>query len=140
MTHRYLLDTNIFSDLVRHPEGRVASIVQEREKEHVVSTSIIVAAESRYDAVKSGSKRIAARIEELFTMISILPLEFDADIHYARIRVDLERRGLIIGGNDLFIAAHALATGSILVTHNAREFSRVKGLMVENWLADREPG
>lgn len=77
---------------------------------------------------------MAARIEELFTTITILPFEADADLHYARIRVDLERRRLIIGGNDLLIAAHALASGSILVTNNAREFQRVKGLKIENWL------
>lgn len=67
--------------------------------------------------------------------MEVLPLGVDAIPHYARIRVELERAGRIIGANDLLMAAHALATDSILVSHNTREFQRVQGLRIEDWLA-----
>jgi tRNA(fMet)-specific endonuclease VapC len=64
----------------------------------------------------------------------ILPLAEDADCHYAVLRADLERRGEPIGANDMLIAAHALSIDAVLVTDNLREFRRVQGLKLENWL------
>ena len=63
------------------------------------------------------------------------PLDAATSSQYARIRAGLERQGTSIGGNDLWIAAQALALGAVLVTDNVREFRRVPGLKVENWLA-----
>lgn len=74
------------------------------------------------------------RVEQLLEAIEVLPPEPTADVHYGRIRAQLEKTGSPIGGNNLLIAAHALTVGAILVTDNAREFKRVKGLRVENWL------
>ncbi len=133
MSARYLLDTNIVSDLVRQPRGRVAGRLS-REGEHSVCTSVVVAAELRYGAAKSGSPRLVRQVERVLAVMRVLPLEQPADEVYARIRCDLQRRGLPIGPNDLLIAAHALAQGLVLVTGNDREFSRVPGLAVENWL------
>ncbi len=119
------------------PNGRAAlRVTKAIAARDIVCTSIIVAGESRFGAVKKGSDRLRQKVEEIFREIEVLPLEPKADERYADLRADLERRGCLIGGNDMFIAAHALATNSILVTNNVREFSRVKGLRVENWLED----
>lgn len=129
----YLLDTNILSDLVRHPQGPVAARIA-AAGEDCVCTSIVASAELRYGAVKSGSDKLADRVDLLLSALEILPLETPADRQYAKIRHRLTRQGTPIGPNDLLIAAHALATGLTVVTANVGEFSRVPGLKVENWL------
>ena len=129
----YLLDTNILSDLIRNPFGPVAQRI-EAVGAKAVCTSIIVAAELRYGCAKKGSPRLQARVEDILAIIPVLPLEVPADADYGRQRVQLEASGQPIGGNDLLIAAHALALGLTLVTHNTREFSRIAGLQVEDWL------
>jgi len=133
MPLRYLLDTNILSDLVRHPRGTVAARIAAAGEE-TVCTSIVVAAELRFGAVKSGSKNLADRVDLILSALEILPLEAPADRHYGELRHHLTRQGTPIGPNDLLIAAHALSTGLTVVTANAVEFSRVPGLKVENWL------
>jgi tRNA(fMet)-specific endonuclease VapC len=133
---RHLLDTNILSDLLKNPQGKVAqkiSSLPSKERD-LLATSIIVTAELRYGVARSSSSILAVRVDQLLDAIEILPLEPKADDHYGRIRSQLERAGAVIGGNDLLIAAHALAINAVLVTDNVREFKRVKGLRVENWL------
>ena len=130
---RYLLDTNIISDLVRNPAGQAKRRLQIVGDENVC-TSIIVASELRYGCAKKGSAKLEERVEHVLAIIPVLPLEAPIDAHYGSIRADLERRGQPIGHNDLLIAAHARALDSILVTANMREFQRVRGLSVENWL------
>lgn len=134
MPPRFLLDTNILSDLVRRPQGKVADVIA-RVGEHSVCTSIVVAAELRFGAARAGSKRVSRQLDRILAALDILPLDEPADRHYATLRRALEKRGLPIGPNDLLIAAHALAEDCTLVTANEREFSRVPGLKVENWLA-----
>ena len=134
MALRYLLDTNILSELIRDPRGAVARRI-ELVGEDRVCTSVVVAAELRFGAEKSGSAKLADRVDLLLSALEVLPLEPPADRHYAKIREHLARRGTPIGPNDLLIAAHALAMGLTVVTANAGEFSRVPGLRVENWLA-----
>ena len=131
----YLLDTNILSDLIRHPQGTVASKIA-AAGEQTVCTSIIVAAELRYRANKSGSRKLADRIDLILSALEILPLETPADRHYADIRHHLTRKGNLIGPNDMLIAAHALTVGLTVVTATIGEFSRVPGLSVENWLTE----
>jgi tRNA(fMet)-specific endonuclease VapC len=141
MAERYMLDTNILSALIQNPDGVAAERASSATRAgHIVCTSIIVAAESRFGATKKGSIKIQRRIEELFEEIDVLPLASNADEHYANLRVDLERMGQPIGGNDMLIAAHALAADAILVTHNTREFQRVKGLRIEDWLSAARSG
>jgi tRNA(fMet)-specific endonuclease VapC len=130
---RYLLDTNIISDLIRNPKGMVAKHIA-RVGENNVCTSIVVAAELRYGCAKSGSKRLLEAVESLLGELEVLPLEGPADMEYKHIRAELERRGSPIGGNDLLIAAHALAIEATIVTANVDEFARVKGLKMQNWL------
>ena len=130
---RYLLDTNIISDLIRNPKGRVAKHIA-RVGERNVCTSIIVASELRYGCAKSGSKRLLEAVENLLGELDVLSLEDPADTEYGKIRAELERKGSPIGGNDLLIAAHALAVEATIVTANMDEFARVEGLKVQNWL------
>ena len=129
----YLLDTNIVSDLVRNPQGRVTARIR-AVGEARVSTSIIVAAELRYGAAKRGSPRLTAQLEAVLAALEVLPFEAPADAAYGRLRADLEAAGRPIGGNDLLIAAQALALGHTIVTDNEREFARIAELPRENWL------
>ena len=131
---RYMLDTNIISDLVRNPQGRAARRIAKVGEDNVC-TSIIVAAELRYGCAKSGSKPLLKAVEDLLAEIPVLPFDVPADRDYGGIRAELEAGGKPIGGNDLLIAAHASALGVTMVTANTGEFGRVKGLRVENWLA-----
>jgi tRNA(fMet)-specific endonuclease VapC len=131
---RYLLDTNIISDLIRNPQGRAAKRIAKVGEDNIC-TSIIVAAELRYGCAKSGSKRLLKAVEDLLGEINVLPFDVPADAEYGGIRSELEAAGTPIGGNDLLIAAHAYATGATIVTRNTDEFKRIRGLKVENWLA-----
>jgi tRNA(fMet)-specific endonuclease VapC len=130
---RYLLDTNIVSDLIRNPQGRAAEQIR-KVGEAQVCTSIIVAAELRYGAAKKGSPRLTAQLEAVLGGLDVLPFEAPADAAYGHIRAKLEQGGTPIGGNDLLIAAQAVALGCTIVTGNDREFARIKGLRCENWL------
>jgi len=130
---RYLLDTNIVSDLVRDPQGKIAQHIR-KVGEARVCTSIIVAAELRYGAEKRKSARLSAQLETVLGALDVLPLKTPADAAYGLLRAHLEQSGRPIGANDLFIAAQALSLGYTLVTANEREFGRVEGLRLENWL------
>ena len=129
----YLLDTNILSDLIRHPGGLVARRVEQVGQKEIF-TSIIVAAELRYGCAKKGSAKLLERVQGLLETIPVLSLDMPTDAQYGLIRAELEAAGQPIGMNDLLIASHALALGLTLVTDNTSEFSRVRGLKVENWL------
>jgi tRNA(fMet)-specific endonuclease VapC len=128
------LDTNVLSELVRDPHGIVADRIAVAG-EDTICTSIVVAAELRFGAEKSGSEQLAGRIDVILSALHVLPLEPPADRHYGEIRQRLTRLGTPIGPNDLLIAAHARALDLTVVTANAREFLRVPGLRVESWLA-----
>lgn len=132
---RYLLDTNIVSDLIRHPQGRVARHIREAG-EAQVCTSIIVAAELRYGATKKGSPRLTAQLEAVLGALDVLPFEAPADTAYGLLRAHLEQAGQPMGGNDLLIAAQAVALGCAIVTDNEREFARIDDLPRENWLCE----
>jgi tRNA(fMet)-specific endonuclease VapC len=129
---RYLLDTNVLSQLMRDPHGDVAQRVGEHTEADVF-TSIIVACELRYGARKKNSAALTQRVEQLLASLEVAALAPGVDEVYASIRTDLESRGLPIGANDVLIAAHALAESATLVTDNPEEFCRVPGLVVENW-------
>ena len=134
---RYLLDTNILSELVRRPQGPVADAIG-RAGERSVCTSIVVASELRFGAAKSGSARLVRQVDRILGAIEVLPLDEPADRHYAMLRHHLEDTGRLIGPNDMLIAAQAQAENLTLVTANQREFARVPSLKVENWLAGHD--
>jgi tRNA(fMet)-specific endonuclease VapC len=129
----YILDTNILSDLIDNPLGAA-----QKHLDHLIDawvcTSIICAAELRYGAVRKQSIRLSHEVEEVLSRIEIVAFSPDADRHYAYLRTQLERRGTPISGNDMLIAAHALALDATLVSANTREFARIEGLKLENWL------
>jgi tRNA(fMet)-specific endonuclease VapC len=132
---RYLLDANIISNLVRFPKGVVCQKLDEVGHDKVF-TSIIVSAEIKFGVEKNGSAELASKVGAVLSRIPVLSLEAPADANYASIRAQLEKLRNTIGPNDLLIASHALALSAIMVTHNEREFSRVPGLKVENWLRE----
>lgn len=131
---RYLLDTNIVSAVVKDPRGPVTERIRE-VGEDLVCTSIIVAAELRFGALKKGSARLRGQLEAVLSALEVLSLESPVDERCAEARWQLEREGQPIGGNNLLIAAHALVVDCTIVTANVREFERVRGLRVENWLS-----
>jgi len=130
---KYLLDTNAISDLVSNPRGEVARRLESVGEDNVF-TSVIVSAEIAFGVRKSGSVELAKKVGNVVGKMYIASFDPPAGARYAEIRLELNRQGKPIGPNDLFIAAHALALDAILVTANEREFSRVPGLKIENWL------
>ena len=133
MSPSYLLGTNILSDLVGQPQGKVATRIA-KVGEDAICTSIIVAAEFRSVAERSGSKQLAERVDLILSALEILSLEPPVERYFGELRQHLTLRGTPIDTYDLLIAAHALANGLTLVTANSREFKRVPDLHVENWL------
>ena len=129
-----MLDTNNVSDLIRNPAGKAAAKIRKLGDDRLC-VSIITSAELRFGAAKRGSARLTTLVDQILAELEVLPFEAPADAAYARIRHALEKSGTPIGPNDLLIAAHALTVGAVLVTANASEFKRVRGLQVANWLA-----
>ena len=131
---RFLLDTNtcIYIRRRRPPEV-IERFRMLRPNEAAIS--VISYGELHYGAEK-GPDPVKAReaLAELADAIQVLPLPASAGLIYGAIRTVLQRNGQMIGGNDAWIAAHALAAGLIVVTNNEREFRRVPDLIVENWI------
>ncbi len=136
---RLLLDTNILSHMMRYPHGVVARRLKaaiDRDADVQVCTSVIVDCEIAFGLARKPSTARERAYADLQQIVEVVPLDEAVARHYARIREHLERGGTPIGPNDLLIAAHAAALDAILVTDNEREFGRVPGLQVENWLRD----
>lgn len=133
MATRYLLDTNICIYIAKHnPPAVRARFAQHTADELVMS--VITLGELRFGAEKSQSQeRAMIVINQLQSLIQIAPLTEAVGEHYGQIRASLQKTGLPIGNNDLWIAAHARAEEWVLVTNNEREFRRVDGLQIENW-------
>ena len=128
----FLLDANIIAEVVRNPDGPAAHKFSSDPT--VCQTSIIVASEIRYGVARKPESKGAKRALALLGELAVIPFEAPADRHYGELRTRLEQAGTPIGANDMLIAAHALALDCVLVTGNEREFRRVPGLKVENWL------
>ena len=130
---RYLLDTNACVDYLTGRYPRVVARIQRSSPEDLCLTSVVVA-ELRYGADHSARRRTNhARIDALLEEIECLDFDLKAAATYGRVRARLEADGTPIGPNDMLIAAHALSRGLSVITDNAGEFRRVKGLKVENW-------
>ena len=133
MDPRYLLDTNICIYIRQNrPEEVLRRFRKLRPGE--AALSVITYGELLYGAAKS-KQRVAAleRLHELVHLLPAIPLPETAAETYGTIRAELESKGQMIGNNDLWIAAHALAAELTLVTNNEKEFRRVRGLKVQNW-------
>jgi tRNA(fMet)-specific endonuclease VapC len=129
----YLLDTNACSDYFTARYPKVVARIQERSPDDL-RLSVVVVAELRYGADHSARRRANhARIDALIEEIETLDFDLRAAATYGRVRAQLETSRTPIGPNDMLIAAHALSRRLTVVTDNTEEFTRVKGLKVENW-------
>ena len=129
----YMLDTNICSFIVREKPLYIKEKLKSCEKKHSIALSSVVVAELLYGAQKRNSKKLTAIVEAFIGNFVVYDFDKEASYHYAEIRNVLEKKGLIIGSNDLFIASHAKSLDAVLVTNNTKEFERVEGLEVEDW-------
>jgi tRNA(fMet)-specific endonuclease VapC len=130
---RYMLDTNICIYAIKHRPAAVRETFN--QKAHHLCVSSVSLAELLYGAEKSSQPTHNLTIIESFVArLEVLPFDDKAAAHYGQIRAPLEREGKIIGPYDLMIAAHARSQGLTLVTNNEKEFARVPGLLIENWV------
>jgi tRNA(fMet)-specific endonuclease VapC len=133
MVARFLLDTNICI-YIRQKKPQAALRRFERLAAGEAAISVVTYGELLYGAEKSRMQAAALRgLQELTSLLPVLPLPEAAGASYGAIRAALERKGQAIGNNDLWIAAHARAQTLVLVTNNEKEFRRVEGLKIENW-------
>ena len=130
---KYMLDTN----MIAYAKNRRPEVVLEHLMQHdpsQICISSITMAELEYGVHNSSKPEQNRTVLMMFlSEITILPFDSDASFEYGKIRYDLKSKGILIGGNDLLIAAHAKSLGLTLATHNTREFSRVEGLSIEDW-------
>jgi tRNA(fMet)-specific endonuclease VapC len=129
----YLLDSDILSFLIRgnkEVEKKYIEIGSDNVAISVVSQAEILFGLEKNPLSAARQARVLAMIEE----VTCLPISSEVAAAYSKVRAYLERNGIPIGPNDTWIAAHALSLGATLVTNNTREFKRVKGLKVENWI------
>ncbi|MCI5142129.1 MAG: tRNA(fMet)-specific endonuclease VapC [Candidatus Electrothrix sp. ATG1] len=131
---KYMLDTNIAIYVIKHRPLEVLDTFNRHAGQMCISS--ITFAELMHGVEKSAKPEHNLRqVEDFSSRLEILEYGRKAAEHYGDIRADLERRGKPIGVNDLHIAGHARSEGLVVVTNNLREFERVAGLRVENWLS-----
>lgn len=129
----FLLDTNICIYLIRKQPAKVLERLMACSPEDV-ALSVVTLSELAYGVSKSQAQEKNREALELFlSPFQVLDYPAEAAFAYGHIRAELERKGTPIGGMDLMIAAHAMATGATLVSNNLKEFRRVSGLKTENW-------
>ncbi len=131
----YLLDTNICIYLIKKRPPQVIARFKTLQLEEVAISSVTLA-ELEYGVKKSQAKeKNQQALEEFISPLVILPFDKQAASYYGDLRASLERMGTPIGSLDFMIAAHALSLGITLVTNNTKEFIRVTGLKIENWVS-----
>ena len=129
-----MLDTDTCAFILRRSSATLlARIVTVPLSQQVIS--VVTLAELFY-GIQLSSKKKANQIalDAMLRHLTIMELGNDAAAHYAEIRAELKRKGQLIGANDLMIAAHARSINAVIVTNNVKDFSRVKGLKVDNWV------
>jgi tRNA(fMet)-specific endonuclease VapC len=137
MSVRYMLDTNICIYLRQNRPPEVTTRFRQMQYGDAV-ISVITYGELQYGAERSRQRTHALEsLRRLVSLLPVIPLPEEAAIAHGEIRATLEARGEMIGGNDLWIAAHAKSAGITLVTNNEREFKRVPGLKIQNWTSRR---
>ena len=129
----YMLDTNICSYIIRNKPQSIKKKLQEVEQNHTIALSSIVVSELLYGATKKDTPKLMRIVSAFIDNFIIYDYSKISAQSYGNIRTDLEKKGKIIGANDLLIASHALSLGAVLVTNNRREFERVEGLVLEDW-------
>jgi len=130
---RYMLDTDMCSYVMKRSHPALVKKLRSVPIDSV-SVSVITKAELLFGVELSPRRsEDAAALDAFLKHVEVLEFDEAAAGHYAQIRADLQRRGEMIGANDLLIAAHARSRKDVLVTNNTREFGRVPGLKLENW-------
>lgn len=130
---KYMLDTNIVIYVIKHKPVSAAKTFNEHAGQMCISS--ITLAELWHGVEKSvNAAQNREVLEDFISRLDVISYDEKAASHYGDIRAELERKGQVIGANDLFIAAHARSEGLVLVTNNLREFNRVDGLRTENWV------
>ena len=130
---RFMLDTDTCSYIMKRSHPLVLKRLQSVSVDDVCM-SVVTKAELWYGVEVSPRRaQDAAALAAFLPYVDAVAFDEDAALHYAAIRADLKRRGVMIGANDLFIAAHARALGLMPVTNNTAEFERVTNLQIENW-------
>jgi len=130
----YMLDTNVCIDMIRRPASRVFGHIQQLEPGDIAISTITLAELECGVHKSSNPARNAQLLIGVCSVLEILPFDNNAAAAYGMVRSQLESKGVSIGPLDNLIAAHALSLGITLVTHNMREFKRIKGLSLENWI------
>ena len=134
MSEIYLLDTDTCAFVLRRSSDALLARIQQVPLRQQ-AMSVVTYAELLYGVQVSSKKKANQAAVDLFARhLAILDWSSDAAHHYAEIRADLKRKGAMIGANDLLIAAHARSIDATVVTNNIKDFGRVKGLKVENWM------
>lgn len=131
---RFLLDTNTCIYIIKRKPPKVFDKFQTLEIFDVGISSITVA-ELKYGVYKSQrQQQNQSALSQFLIPLQIIPFDASATQTYGRIRAELEQQGIVIGSMDMLIASQAISFGLILVTNNVREFSRIPGLVLENWV------
>jgi tRNA(fMet)-specific endonuclease VapC len=128
-----MLDTNICSYIIRNKPQSIKEKLQEVEQNHTIALSSIVVSELLYGATKKDNPKLMRVVSAFIDNFIIYDYSKISAQSYGNIRTNLEKKGKIIGANDLLIASHALSLRAVLVTNNTREFERVEGLVLEDW-------
>jgi tRNA(fMet)-specific endonuclease VapC len=129
-----MLDTNICIYILNKKPDSYIQKLENLENRHPIFISSIVLAELQYGVANSKLKeQNQINVNYLLDKLEVLDFSSKCAFYYGELRADLKRRGVIIGNNDLLIASHALAEDATLVTNNASEFERVKGLKIIDW-------
>jgi len=127
----YMLDTDTLSHVVKKHLPVIKKLINHEEDEIYISA--ITNAELFYGLEKKKSQKLFNEVRSVIGKCTIIDFDASQSELYGRIRVELEKSGSPLGDMDLLIAAAAISTGAILVTHNTRHFSRIKGLKIEDW-------
>ena len=127
----YMLDTDTVSFLIRKNPSVIKNLIKHEDDE--ICISAISYAELCFGLEKKGSKKLFSEIGAIMGKLSIIAFDNAQSELYGKIRFDLEKSGTPLGDMDMLIAAAALSAGAILVSHNIKHFSRIKGIRVEDW-------
>lgn len=134
MSVLYMLDTDTCAFVLRRASEALLQRIQSVPLRQQVM-SVVTYADLLYGVQQSSRKKTnQAAVEALVRHLTVIDWAQDAARHYAQIRSDLKNKGSMIGSNDLMIAAHARSIGATVVTNNTKDFARVKGLVVANWM------
>ncbi|HEX3953937.1 MAG TPA: type II toxin-antitoxin system VapC family toxin [Stellaceae bacterium] len=131
---RYMLHTNICIYIIKNKPAAVRARFNECADELAIST--ITLAELHFGAENSAKPaQNRQEIEQFLSRLAVLEFSAEAAMHYGQIRAALKRAGRPVGPHDMLIGAHARSASLVLVTNNTREFERIPGLQIENWIS-----